>query len=456
MTTKVVKIQIIKPLDSTWEEFGTVLNEIQYNTYRFSNKTMQMYWDYSNFSQSYKERFGKKLDFHDDLQIPKQAGKGHIKGIESDIPVQLKDLTKNMCSYGLSATLTMVKKKWEADFTDMVNGRKSIANFKRDMPIEIHNIQMMDKRSKEIWIRNESGDYSVDLMLISKEYAKEINRDTQKFKVALAVKDSYQKAIVDRVINGEYKLSMSKLIKDKRKKKWFLNLAYTFTPEKETLQENKILGIDLGVKIPAMLAISDNKFFRESVGSSEEITNFQKQVTARTKSLQRQRKWCGEGSIGHGTKTRIKPIEKLSGKIKRFKDTKNHNWSRYIVEQAIKNNCGTIQMEDLSGIAEENTFLKTWTYYDLQQKIKYKAEEKGIKIVMINPYKTSQRCSKCGRIHKDNRETQEKFKCVECGFETNADWNAAKNIATPNIEKIIEEQMKKQEKELKHNMKYAI
>jgi putative transposase len=456
MTTKILQIQIVKPLDTDWNTLGQGLRDVQYQTWKVANKTIQMLWDYSNFNYAYKERFGEYIDLKKDKLLPRPNDNGFYNNVISDIRNELMSEADKMNSIGYTATLKMVEDKWKNDYIDVINGRKSIANFKRDLPIEVNTPQMKNKQ-KELYLEKDNkGNYSIEIKLISQKYAIELGRKGTEtgFKLALAVKDNYQKAIVDRVISGEYKLSMSKLIN--RKKKWFLNLAYTFTPEKKVLDENKVLGIDLGVKIPAMLAVSDNKFFRESVGSSEEITNFQKQVESRKRSLQRQRKWCGEGSIGHGTKTRIKPLEKLSGKIKRFKDTKNHNWSRYIVDRAIKNKCGTIQMEDLSGIAEENTFLKTWTYYDLQQKIKYKAEEKGIKIVMINPYKTSQRCSKCGHIHKDNRETQEKFKCVECGFEANADWNAAKNIATPNIEKIIEEQVKKQEKELKHNMKYAI
>ena len=37
-------------------------------------------------------------------------------------------------------------------------------------------------------------------------------------------------------------------------------------------------------------------------------------------------------------------------------------------------------------------------------------------------------------IHKDNRPTQETFKCIKCGHEDNADRNAAKNLSIANTE----------------------
>jgi putative transposase len=42
---------------------------------------------------------------------------------------------------------------------------------------------------------------------------------------------------------------------------------------------------------------------------------------------------------------------------------------------------------------------------------------------------TSQRCSACGHIARESRESQALFHCVACGYACNADVNAAKNIA---------------------------
>ena len=94
----------------------------------------------------------------------------------------------------------------------------------------------------------------------------------------------------------------------------------------------------------------------------------------------------------------------------------------------------------------------------MQQKITYKAEKVGIKVVKVKPNCTSQRCSRCESIHKENRDgavNQAKFECKNCGFKANADWNAAKNIATKDIDKIIKEQLEAQERELRHNLKFG-
>ena len=49
-------------------------------------------------------------------------------------------------------------------------------------------------------------------------------------------------------------------------------------------------------------------------------------------------------------------------------------------------------------------------------------------VTLIDPRNTSRRCSLCGHVARENRESQADFRCVECGYEDNADLNAAKNI----------------------------
>ena len=51
----------------------------------------------------------------------------------------------------------------------------------------------------------------------------------------------------------------------------------------------------------------------------------------------------------------------------------------------------------------------------------------------VDPKYTSQRCSECGHVSKDNRKTQSEFKCMSCNLEMNADFNASLNILASGI-----------------------
>lgn len=60
--------------------------------------------------------------------------------------------------------------------------------------------------------------------------------------------------------------------------------------------------------------------------------------------------------------------------------------------------------------------------------LRYKARLSGGQIVEVNPRNTSRRCSSCGYVAQENRESQAVFLCKKCGHEDNADHNAAVNI----------------------------
>jgi putative transposase len=57
----------------------------------------------------------------------------------------------------------------------------------------------------------------------------------------------------------------------------------------------------------------------------------------------------------------------------------------------------------------------------------YKIEWRGNRVILVPPHYTSQKCSRCGHTHPDNRD-EKKFECGICGFKSDADLNAALNI----------------------------
>jgi putative transposase len=52
----------------------------------------------------------------------------------------------------------------------------------------------------------------------------------------------------------------------------------------------------------------------------------------------------------------------------------------------------------------------------------------GGMLLAVPPHHSSQTCSACRNISKDNRQTQAKFLCVECGHKNHADVVGAINI----------------------------
>ena len=68
---------------------------------------------------------------------------------------------------------------------------------------------------------------------------------------------------------------------------------------------------------------------------------------------------------------------------------------------------------------------QTWGM--IRQQLEYKAEWAGRTLVAVDARYTSQTCSECGVIDKGSRSGKS-FKCVACGYEADADVNAARNI----------------------------
>lgn len=324
---------------------------------------------------------------------------------------------------------------------DIYAGRAAIPSFGKNQPIEF--------RASTIQLTEDgNGNYFIRLSIFSKEGVKVFGLQSGMVDFKIWHRSEGGVEIVRRCVSGEYQHRTGSMQYDRRKGMFEFALQFEMDKPELNLDPDKVLGIDLGVAIPAAMAIhgSEKRWFIRGA----EISEFRRKVEARRREMQRARPFAGAGSVGHGRNTRARPVDKIGEKVANFRETKNDAYSREIVDIAVKNGCGTIQMEDLAGITagKQPKFLKGWTYYDLGLKIRYKAADKGINVVEVDPHYTSQRCSKCGYIDRANRPKEEMgqayFKCVKCGYSANADYNAARNIATPGIEDIIKQQCEAQ------------
>lgn len=432
---KVIRIQLKYLYDGNKPLYPyTELHSLQQMVSKAKNRAVQACWEWENFCVAFRSEHGMYPDSKEHMQ--------HLS-LDGYVNRILKDEFCQLYSQNLTCAIRSATKAFKNAKEEMQAGTRSVLSYRSNCPIEIHN--------KRIKLYTEKQKYYVTLNLFSKEYAQEKQYSGTGMTFELFRLGGSQQAIVDRCISKEYSIGESELIYNKHKQCWFLNLTYKFEPERSiSLNPERIMGVDLGIQCVAYMSFNfcGDRYY---IGRSE-VDAFRSQIESRKKTLQKQGAYCGDGRIGHGYTTRNKPVLKISDRIARFRDTKNHQYSRYIVQQALKHECGTIQMEDLRGISSdtENKFLKDWTYFDLRQKIQYKAEEHGIKLKLVSPRYTSQRCSQCGYIDEKNRPKEEKgqayFHCIQCGYDANADYNASRNLALGDIEQRIDEELRAKRK----------
>jgi putative transposase len=78
-------------------------------------------------------------------------------------------------------------------------------------------------------------------------------------------------------------------------------------------------------------------------------------------------------------------------------------------------------------------------WFEFRRQLEYKLAWNGGRLIVVPPQNTSRTCPCCGHVSADNRLTQARFECVECGFEDNADVVGAINILSRGMQILRDE-----------------
>lgn len=324
-------------------------------------------------------------------------------------------------------TLSAVTQKVKQDFHTAIKhglarGERTITNYKRTSPLLT--------RSRSLRFYHEYDSYSdfLDKLFAPdlEVFVKWINKI--KFKVIFGnPKRSHElRCVIQNLFEEVYQIQGSSIQFDKTGKKIILNLSISVPKKKMELDSNTVVGVDLGIAVPAVCALNNDEYAREFIGSKDDFLRVRTRIQNQKKRLQKSLKYS---SGGHGRNKKLQPLNKFNEYEKNFVQTYSHMVSKNIVDFAVKNNAKYINIEDLEGYNASEFILRNWSYYTLQQYITYKASIYGIEVRKVNPYHTSQLCSCCGHWEQGQRIDQSHFKCKSCGAELNADFNAARNIA---------------------------
>ncbi|MFB6119242.1 RNA-guided endonuclease InsQ/TnpB family protein [Halosegnis sp.] len=177
-----------------------------------------------------------------------------------------------------------------------------------------------------------------------------------------------------------------------------------------------VLGVDLNVT-GAFAVTSTGEF----IGSADYLAHKRDQYEQRCARLQQT-----------GTRSAHQTIQSIGSRFSDWSLDWLHNRANDLIAEAHAADVDGIIFENLDHIRENianGSKFQQWAYATFIELVEYKIESTALFVDFVNPAYTSQRCSHCGFTHEDNRDDKQ-FACQDCGYAVNADYNAAKNIAT--------------------------
>lgn len=237
-----------------------------------------------------------------------------------------------------------------------------------------------------------------------------------------------------------------------KKRLVFVNEPLSITP-RVSRGQGSASGIDRG--IVHMTADSQGHF--EDL-PWETITTLDNTVRRLQRSQERSAKDLGfdshhaakkAGKQSKSSLCREKEIADTRAKISRIVKDVQHKVSRKLVED---NDIIAVEKLNLAGMSKRakakvdpdnpgvflpngqtakrglNRKLRLSALAQFGEFLRYKARLSGGQVIEVDPQNTSRRCSSCGYVAQENRESQAVFLCKKCGHEDNADHNAAVNI----------------------------
>ena len=216
----------------------------------------------------------------------------------------------------------------------------------------------------------------------------------------------------------------------RRGEKWDVSIQTEYEVVSSAPNPSEI-GIDMGVKRFATLSNGDfveplNPFKQEQ----EKLAKLQRKLARQKKGSRNSRKTKRKIARLHRyiADSRRDFLHKISTKIAKnhsiicVEDLKVSNMSasaRGTKESPGKN------VKQKSGL---NRSILDQGWYGFFQMLSYKLEQRGGKLIKVDPRNTSRTCPRCGLVSAENRKSQATFACIGCGYRSNADEVGAINI----------------------------
>jgi len=213
--------------------------------------------------------------------------------------------------------------------------------------------------------------------------------------------------------------------------RWFVSIQTQREVEQPVPQATSAVGIDVG--IARFATLSDGSYLaplNSFITHEQRLVRYQRRMSRKVKFSSNWRK----------AKARIQRIHARIGNARRdYLHKASHAISKshamvcveaLQVRNMSRSATGTVDQPGTNVRAKAglNKAILDQGWGEFRRQLEYKLEWNGGWLITVPPQYTSQTCPCCGHVSSDNRKTQPKFLCVECGYEGHADVVGAINV----------------------------
>ena len=217
--------------------------------------------------------------------------------------------------------------------------------------------------------------------------------------------------------------------------KYYLHIPVTYDVEESNISDIcNVVGIDRGINFVVATYDSHHK---SGFVSGKTIKQKRAAYSKLRKELQ----------MRHTPSSRRR-LKAIGQRENRWMQDINHQVSKALATGNPKHTL--FVLEDLTGICNVTERVKTknryvsvsWSFYDLEQKLIYKAKQNQSSVIKVDPRYTSQCCPACGHTEKSNRNKKiHLFTCKNCGYTSNDDRIGAMNLYRMGINYLADSQV---------------
>ena len=212
---------------------------------------------------------------------------------------------------------------------------------------------------------------------------------------------------------------------------WFISFQTECEIEDPKHPSTSMIGVDVG--IARFVTLSDGTFIEPTSAFKKHQKALARAQRALARKVKFSANWQKQKARINRIHTRIASVRRDA--LHKTSTTISKNHAMIVIEDLKVSNMsrsakGTTENPGTNVAAKSglNRSILDQGWHEFRRQLTYKQAFRGGEVLAVPAHYTRQTCPACQHISTDNRKTQARFECVECGFSENADRVGAINI----------------------------